>query len=122
MKKFLFLFLTLIMLLSLSSCAINWFDGESYDVPWWFSLLIISALMAPAVILMFHSVTSEFRRCPKCRHRFKPKWYKSFGALFIGEKTNCQSESRLYKCPKCKYKGLMQASYDQEEQNDEQGE
>ncbi len=122
MKKLILISITSILLFPLSSCTVNWFDGESYDVPWWFSLLIMSALMAPAIILMFHSITSEFRHCPKCQHRFKPKWYKSFGALFIGEKTNCQSEARLFKCPKCKYKGLMNASYDQDKPPKEKGE
>ena len=119
MKKLLILSLALPTILTLSSCTINWFDGESYTVPWYLSLLILSVLIAPSLALIFYSVASDYRRCPKCQHRFKPKWYKSFGAIFIGEKTNSQSEARLFKCPKCKYKGLMNASYDQDEPHKE---
>ena len=112
MKRILSIILLTTVALFSSSCKINWIDGKSYDVPWWFNLIWMSVFFGIIIISLFRSVSADYRTCLKCGHRFKPKWYNSFRALFIGE--HHAGGSRLYKCPKCGQKSLMPISYNQD--------
>ncbi len=120
MKK---LLLSLLMLFSLTfvftSCQINWFENAIY-VPWWVFLILILTIIAISLIIILTFICSKYRTCTNCEHRFKPKWYRSFLAIFVAEK-NGSCDSRLFKCPKCKHKGLMPVSYDQNNRNEENG-
>lgn len=112
MRKLYSIISILIISLLLNSCKINWIDGKSYNVPWWFNFIWMSVFFGIIIISLFRSLTADYRACLKCGHRFKPKWYNSFRALFIGE--HHAGGSRLYKCPKCEQKSLMPISYNQD--------
>lgn len=114
MKRISFTLLLIITVLFASSCTINWIDGNSYYVPWWFNFIWMSVFFGIIIINLFRTITADYRTCLKCGHRFKPKWYNSFRSLFIGELH--AGGSRLYKCPKCGQKSLMPISYNQEKE------
>ena len=77
--------------LALSSCTlpVNWF-GETYHVAWYVVILPALALLIAAHILL---LTYTYV-CPKCKNRFKVKWYQiSVWLHFCGR--------RMAKCPFC---------------------
>ncbi len=116
MKKLLLLLLMLVTTFSLTSCTVNWF-GNHYYVPWWIGLIFIFAIIFVVLLFMLKNYSSKYRTCNKCTHKFKPKWYQCFPAVFIGEKSNTECSSRLFKCPHCKQKSLMPVSFEQNEKN-----
>ncbi len=89
MKKILALFIVVIMVLSLSSCTVNWF-GDTKEVPW-YSVAIPILLIA---ILGYVILMSKTYICPDCKTEFKAKPYHLFVAIHMGRK-------RIAKCPKC---------------------
>ena len=48
MKKIAFVILTIVLVFSLTSCKVNWFD-QQYDVPWW--AIAIPVLVFSAIVL-----------------------------------------------------------------------
>ena len=113
MKKLLSLPVIFLIIMSFTACSIN-LAGQSIVVPWLIGLLLLIALIGATVTIALKILCSKYRVCTKCDHRFKPKWYKCFLALFIGEKG---SSNRLFKCPKCKKKGLYPLSINQNDEN-----
>lgn len=111
MKKLLLPFV-LAITFSLTSCTVNWFDNNYY-VSWWIGLIFIFAIIFVAFLIMLKNYSSKYRTCSKCNHTFKPKWYQCFYSIFIGEKSNTECSSRLFKCPNCKQKSLMPVSVEQ---------
>ena len=85
--------LSVLLLLSLTSCRANWF-GETIDVPWW-------TIAVPVVIIFVVSYVFIYTHtyvCPKCGSKFSPKWYELSALLhFCG--------ARLMKCPNCGKRG-----------------
>lgn len=118
MKRFLLLLLIVATAFSLTSCAVNWF-GDQHYIPWVIDVMLVLAIIIVVLLIMLKNYASKYRTCSKCNHRFKPKWNHCFSAIFIGEKSNTESSSRLFKCPKCKQKSLMPISF---EQKNEKGE
>ena len=89
MKKAFLFFVILIMVLSLSSCTINWFGGTK-DVPWYYvAIPVILIAVVGYFILM-----SKTYICPDCGTEFKAKPYHLFVTIHMGGK-------RIAKCPKC---------------------
>ena len=77
--------------LALTSCTlpVNWL-GETYDVAWYVVILPVLAILIAAHILLL----SRTYVCPKCKNRFKVKWYQiSVWVHFCGR--------RVAKCPFC---------------------
>lgn len=65
MKKLAFIFVTVALTFSLSSCKVNWFD-QQYDVPWW--AIAIPVVIFSAIVFFFagkHIASKEYV-CPKC--------------------------------------------------------
>ena len=89
MKKALLFFVILIMVLSLSSCTVNWFGGTR-DVPWYcIAIPVVLIFVSAYVILM-----SKTYICPNCKTEFKAKPYQLYVTIHMGGK-------RLAKCPNC---------------------
>ena len=118
MKKFLLLLLILAAIFSLTSCTVNWF-GDQHYVPWVIGLVFILAIIIVTLLIMLKNYSSKYRTCNKCNHKFKPKWYHCFSAIFIGEKSNTECSARLFKCPHCKQKSLMPVSFGQKNEKGE---
>ena len=112
MKKLLLLPFVLAITFSLTSCTANWF-GDQYYVPWVIGLIFVLAIIIVVLLIMLKNYSSKYRTCNKCNHKFKPKWYQCFSAIFIGEKSNTECSARLFKCPNCKQKSLMPVSFEQ---------
>lgn len=112
MKKFVPLTTLLAVLsLSLTSCELAHFGEKKIYAPWWICLIVICVIIVVTFAVLLKILSSKYRTCPKCNHKFRPKWYNCFAALFIVE----DNSARLFKCPKCKEKSLMDISYEQEE-------
>ena len=94
MKKAILFFVTLITVLSLSSCTVNWL-GDTMDVPWYF-VAIPALLIALFGYLILMSKTYV---CPICKTEFKAKPYQLYVTIHMGGK-------RIAKCPNCKRKGF----------------
>ena len=108
MKKLLISLIT-ISPMFLTSCAINWFE-ENIFVPWWIGLLFVLIIVLIVFAFLLKKYSSDYRTCPSCNNRFKPKWYECFKAIFIGEKNTTE---RVFKCPSCKESNLMPISFNQ---------
>lgn len=94
MKKVFLFFIILIITLSLSSCAVNWF-GDTIDVPWYF-------IAIPVVLISvfgYFILMSKIYICPNCKTEFKAKPLQLYVAVHVGRK-------RIAKCPKCGRKGF----------------
>lgn len=89
MKKACIFLCLLSVLLSFTSCQVNWF-GETVDAPWYFVVIPILLIFAVA----YWIIMSKTYICPACKTEFKPKWYQlSVCVHFMGK--------RVAKCPKC---------------------
>ena len=94
MKKLCISLCLLGILLSFTSCRVNWF-GEAVDAPWYVVAIPVLLLLAAAYLI----VMSRTYICPACKTEFKPKWYQlSVCVHFMGK--------RLAKCPHCGRKGF----------------
>ena len=118
MKKLLILSVVLATTFSLTACTVNWF-GDQYYVPWVIGLISMLAIITVVLLIMLKNYSSKYRTCNKCNHKFKPKWYQCFSAIFIGEKSNAECSARLFKCPNCKQKSLMPVSFEQKNKKGE---
>lgn len=111
MKRILTAFSIFCLPICFTSCTVNWF-GEQYYVPLWINVIWISALILAVFAIMLAIISSKYFVCPKCKERFKPKWYKCFSAVFVNRKSY-KTEDYLLTCPKCKKKSIMSADYNQ---------
>ena len=69
MKKIAFVILTIVLVFSLTSCKVNWFD-QQYDVPWW---AIAIPVIVFSTIVWFAAgkyIASKKYVCPKCNKSF----------------------------------------------------
>ena len=90
MRKWLSIVISVFLMLSLTGCTVNWFDGQC-DVPWF----VVAIPVAIVFVIAHIHVMSGTYVCPECGTEFKPKWYQISAYLhFMGE--------RLIKCPNCK--------------------
>ena len=107
MKKFMTVFLLLTISLCLNACTLNWIENGKqvhYSIPWISGISILIFLIAIVMTFFLRSSTEKYFFCPKCNHRFKPKWYRASGTIRGGS---------LLRCPKCHKKSFMLPSYDQ---------
>lgn len=89
---------TALTALSLSSCEVHFFS-KSYDVAWYY-VLIPSVLFIGAALCVAGLVISKSTYvCPKCGHRFHPKFFVSAFSFHSGS-------DRLFKCPECGQRSL----------------
>ena len=94
MKKVLLLLISLIVVLSLTSCTVNWFGGTR-EVPWYYVAIPVAVIF----ILGYFILMSKTYVCPDCGAEFKAKPYQLYVTVHCGRK-------RLAKCPKCGRKGF----------------
>ena len=96
MKRIALIFLTLVALLSLTSCKVNWF-GDTLDVPWYF--VVIPAVLI--IVVAYIIIISGRYVCPDCKTEIKPKWYDISVCFHLGNE-------RVVKCPKCGRRGFCE--------------
>lgn len=106
MKKIIIIFCALLVLFSFSSCELMHFGENRIFAPWYIALIFVLLIIAVTLVVFLRICSSSYRYCPKCEHKFKPKWYNCFLAIFVGEQGHIPN-LRLFKCPKCKQKSLM---------------
>lgn len=94
MKKVLLLLIPLIMVLSLTSCTVNWFGGTR-EVPWYYVAIPVAVIF----VLSYVALMSLTYICPDCNTEFKAKPYQLYVTVHFGNK-------RIAKCPKCGRKGF----------------
>ncbi len=109
MKKKIFLIAVLIciMILSLTSCQVNWFDRH-YDVPWWMIAIPIVIFSLIVWIVAGKCIASKKYICPKCNKTFYPEWWSAAVSIHI-------NNNRVFKCPNCKTKSFCRISKETEE-------
>ena len=74
----------------LSSCKVNGFGGQSYDLPWYVIALFVLAIF----LITYLAMLSNTYICPQCEKEFRPKWHQfSICMHFNG--------TRLARCPHC---------------------
>ena len=94
MKKRLSLCLLLgSVMLPLSSCTVNWFDGQ-HDVPWWVVAIPLVILAVILLIVARYSFASKTYVCPQCDQSFTPRWWVVTFAVHV-------NSDRVLKCPHC---------------------
>ena len=94
MKKTGLILLLSALMLSLSSCKVNWFT-ETIDVPWYYVAIPVTLIFVIGYcILMANTYV-----CPKCQTEFHAKPYHLFVTVHFGGK-------RIAKCPNCGRKGF----------------
>ncbi|MBO5898120.1 MAG: hypothetical protein J6R04_03820 [Clostridia bacterium] len=98
MKKLLALTALPLLLLSLTSCEVHWFN-QSYDVPWYVVALITACIIIPTILLTGHYLSQKTYRCSSCGMTFHPKWHCVIVSIHLGAK-------RVLRCPHCKHKGF----------------
>ena len=81
----------------LSSCDVHFF-GTHYDVEWYVIAIPTAIVVAVVTILAGVVLSKNTYVCPKCGHRFHPKWWQTL-TIHVGS-------DRLLRCPKCKHKGM----------------
>lgn len=82
-----------LLVLSLTSCKVNWFDRQ-IDAEWWqiaIPLVIWIAILTLVCKIIF---TDNIYRCTKCEKTFIPEWWKPASTVHI-------NNDRLLKCPHC---------------------
>ena len=98
MKKIAFVILTIVLVFSLSSCKVNWFD-QQYDVRWW--AIAIPVLVFSAIVLFVagkHIASKSFY----------PKWWQAALSIHM-------NDDRVFKCPHCGRKGFCPLSRESED-------
>ena len=92
------------LLLSLTSCKVNWF-GEQIDTPW-YAVAIPVAVLAIAILIIGKLTFSKKKYiCPECKTLFAVKWWKALFALHY-------NSDRVLKCPHCGRCGFCKVSED----------
>ena len=94
MKKIVLFFALLIVVLSLTSCTVNWF-GDTRDVPWY----TVAVPVAVIFVLSYFILMSKTYVCPRCATEFKAKPYQLYVTVHMCGK-------RMAKCPVCGRKGF----------------
>ncbi len=101
-KRFTLVALTSVLVFSLASCQVNWFDRH-YDVPWW--VIVVPAGIFSLIIWVTASkyIASKQHVCPKCNSTFYPKWWKAAISIHM-------NDDRVFKCPHCGRKSFCHIS------------
>ena len=98
MKKIAFVILTIVLVFSLTSCKVNWFD-QQYDVPWWAIAIPVFVFSAIVLFVAGKHIASKKYVCPKCNKSFYPKWWQAALSIHM-------NDDRVFKCPHCGRKGF----------------
>ena len=88
--------LTAIVVLTLSSCTVNWF-GDTLDLPWYY----VAVPVLLVFILAYSLIMSKTYICPHCKTEFKAKPHQLYVTVHMGGK-------RMAKCPNCKRLGFCE--------------
>ena len=98
MKKLYFVFVTVVLTFSLTSCKVNWFDRQ-YDAPWWAVAVPVLVFSAAVIFVASKHIASKKYVCPKCSRSFYPKWWQAAFSIHM-------NGDRVFKCPHCGRKGF----------------
>ena len=96
MKKIFLFFVLLAMLLSLTSCKVNWF-GDTIDAPWYCIAIPVALIFIVGYIILM----SKTYICPHCGTEFKAKPHQLYVTVHFNGK-------RIAKCPNCQRKGFCE--------------
>ena len=102
MKKLAFVFITVALTFSLTSCKMNWFD-QQYDVPWWVIAVPVAIFSVTVWFAAGKHIASKKYICPKCNKSFYPKWRQAAFSIHM-------NDDRVFKCPNCGRKGFCPLS------------
>ena len=102
MKKLAFVFITVALTFSLTSCKVNWFD-QKYDVPWWVIAVPVVIFSAIVFFVAGKLIASKEYVCPKCNKTFHPKWWQAAFSIHM-------NDDRVFKCPHCGRKDFCHIS------------
>ena len=94
MKKALFIFVLVVLILSLTSCKVNWF-GDTVDVPWYYVAIPVTVIFVLGYVILM----SKTYICPHCKTEFKAKPHQLYVTIHF-------NDQRLAKCPQCGKKGF----------------
>lgn len=110
MKK-MFVFLNFVCsVMAFTGCEIHFAGGKSYDVPWWFVLVIFVFVLLLTVFLIIADNPKKFwAYCPQCEKRF----YVSKRVFRLASHSP-DSFGFVYKCPCCGKKHICYKSYNQD--------
>ena len=97
MKKTIFISALLVVILSLTSCTVNWF-GDTAEVPWYVIAVPVLIIMVAAYAILM----SKTYICSYCNAEFKVKPYQLSVMLHCNNK-------RYAKCPCCHRKGFFKS-------------
>ena len=89
MKRVFSMSILLIVMLSLTSCTVNWF-GDTLDVPWYYVAIPVAVIFVAGYFILM----SRTYICPHCEKEFKAKPYQLYVTVHMNRK-------RLAKCPHC---------------------
>ena len=94
MKKiFSILILIFLMLVTLTSCEVHWFD-KSYDVEWYVIAIPVTVFSVIVFGIGGTVISKKKYVCPECRHKFHPSFWVSVVSVHVGS-------DRYFKCPRC---------------------
>ncbi len=93
MKKILFAFVSVALLLTLTACEVHWYD-QSYDVPWYVIAIPVTLFSVIMFVIAGTVISKKKYTCPTCRHTFHPPFWGAMVSIHIGS-------DRYFKCPRC---------------------
>ena len=99
LKKTLSVMIPVCSSLLLVSCEAH-FGGTKYDVPWYVVTIPTVVIILVSMFIAGKVIAENTYVCPKCGHRFRPKWWKAMFSTHFGS-------DRIFKCPQCGKRSLM---------------
>ena len=93
-------FLTAVILpvIFLTSCEAH-LGPQKYEVEWYVVTVPTVLVIAASLVITGIVLSKKTYVCPKCGHRFRPKWYQAAISVHAGS-------DRLFKCPNCGNRGF----------------
>ncbi len=106
-KTFISVILLCLLLVSLTSCQVNWFD-KHYEVSWWVIAIPVAVFSLVVFVWEGKHIASKKHICSKCNEEFYPKWWKAAISFHV-------NDDRVFKCPHCGNKGFCRVSRETED-------
>ena len=100
-----------LLVLSLTSCKVNWFDRQ-IDAEWWQIAIPIAILTVVLIYVSKVVFTGAVYKCTRCGKTFSPKWWRSACSIHI-------NRDRLFKCPHCGRRSFCKYSYRKRDNDNE---
>ena len=84
--------------LFLTSCEVH-IGAQKYDVEWYVIAIPVVLILVLSFVITGIVLSKNTYVCPKCGHKFHPKWWQAGLSLHI-------NSDRVFKCPECGHKGF----------------